>query len=83
MIALFPILQASQRDPLQADIVKLGRFSALTLGVTVLDRVDIGENTVVGAGSLVATSLPSNVLAYGNPARIIRERKAGEKFCAD
>jgi sugar O-acyltransferase (sialic acid O-acetyltransferase NeuD family) len=60
--------------------VKLGKFSALTLGVTVLDRLEIGENTVVGAGSLVVKPLPSNVLAYGNPAKIIRKREIGEKF---
>jgi sugar O-acyltransferase (sialic acid O-acetyltransferase NeuD family) len=60
--------------------VKLGKFSALTLGVTVLDRLEIGENTVVGAGSLVIKSLPPNVLAYGNPTNIIRERAIGEKF---
>jgi sugar O-acyltransferase (sialic acid O-acetyltransferase NeuD family) len=60
--------------------VKIGRYSALTLGVTVLDRLEIGENTVVGAGSLVLKSLPSNVLAYGNPAKIVRDRNVGEKF---
>jgi sugar O-acyltransferase (sialic acid O-acetyltransferase NeuD family) len=60
--------------------VKLGKYSALTLGVTVLDRLEIGENTVVGAGSLVLKSLPSNVLAYGNPLKIIRNRNIGEKF---
>ena len=60
--------------------VKLGKYSALTLGVTVLDRLEIGENTVVGAGSLVIKSLPDNVLAYGIPARIIRNRNVGEKF---
>jgi sugar O-acyltransferase (sialic acid O-acetyltransferase NeuD family) len=60
--------------------VKLGKFSAITLGVTILDRVEIGENTVVGSGSLVLKSLPDNVLVYGNPAKIIRERKQGEKF---
>jgi sugar O-acyltransferase (sialic acid O-acetyltransferase NeuD family) len=60
--------------------VKMGKFSALTLGVTVLDRLEIGENTVVGAGSVVLKSLPPNVLAYGNPAKIIRERAQNEKF---
>jgi sugar O-acyltransferase (sialic acid O-acetyltransferase NeuD family) len=60
--------------------VTLGKFSAITLGVTVLDRIEIGENTVVGAGSLVIKSLPDNVLAYGNPAKIIRSRKQFEKF---
>jgi acetyltransferase-like isoleucine patch superfamily enzyme len=60
--------------------VKIGKFSAITLGVTIIDRVEIGENTVVGSGSLVVKSLPDNVLVYGNPAKIIRERDKGEKF---
>jgi sugar O-acyltransferase (sialic acid O-acetyltransferase NeuD family) len=60
--------------------VKIGKFSAITLGVTILDRVEIGQNTVVGSGALVVKSLPDNVLAYGNPAKIIRERKEGDKF---
>jgi sugar O-acyltransferase (sialic acid O-acetyltransferase NeuD family) len=60
--------------------VKLGKFSAITLGVTVMDRVEIGENTVIGSGSLVTKSIPSNVLAYGNPVKIIRDRNQGEKF---
>lgn len=60
--------------------VVLGAFSALTLNVTVLDRIAIGDNTVVGAGSLVLKDLPNDVLAYGNPCKIIRSRKLGEKF---
>ncbi len=60
--------------------VKLGKFSAITLGVIVLDRTEIGENTVVGSGSLVIKSLPDNVLAYGNPSKIVRNRLPGEKF---
>lgn len=60
--------------------VKLGKFSAITLGVTVIDRLEIGSNTVVGSGSLVTKSLPDNVLAYGHPAKIIRKRTQGEKF---
>jgi len=60
--------------------VKLGKFSAITLGVTVVDRLEIGENTVIGSGSLVTKSLPDNVLAYGSPAKIIRNRIKGEKF---
>lgn len=60
--------------------VTLGEFSAITLGVTVIDRLKIGKNTVIGAGSLVLKDIPDNVLVYGNPARIIRTRKEGEKF---
>lgn len=61
-------------------LVTIKAFAAVTLGVTIFDRVTIGKNTVVGSGSLVTKDLPDNVLAYGNPAKIIRERKEGEKF---
>ncbi|MGI8648364.1 MAG: sugar O-acetyltransferase [Mycobacteriales bacterium] len=42
-------------------------------GVIVCPGVTIGENTVVGAGTVVTRDLPANVVAVGNPARIIRE----------
>lgn len=35
--------------------------------------VTIGDNTVVGAGSIVTKDLPANVLAVGNPCRVVRE----------
>lgn len=60
--------------------VKIGKYSAITLNVTIVDRLSIGENTVVGAASLVTKSLPDNVLAYGVPAKIIRERTKNERF---
>jgi sugar O-acyltransferase (sialic acid O-acetyltransferase NeuD family) len=60
--------------------VLLGKYSAITLGVTVIDRITIGENTVIGAGSVVVKNIPDNILAYGNPCKIIRYRKRAEKF---
>ena len=41
-------------------------------GVPVLPGVTIGDNTVAGAGAVVTKNLPANVVAVGNPARIIR-----------
>lgn len=41
-------------------------------GVIVLPGITIGENTVVGAGAVVSRDLPANVVAVGNPARVIR-----------
>jgi maltose O-acetyltransferase len=41
-------------------------------GVIVGPGVSIGENTVVGAGAVVIKDLPANVIAVGNPARVIR-----------
>jgi sugar O-acyltransferase (sialic acid O-acetyltransferase NeuD family) len=60
--------------------VSIGKFSAITLGVTILDRLKIGENSVIGSGSLVLKDIPDNVLAHGNPINKIRARLIGEKF---
>jgi sugar O-acyltransferase (sialic acid O-acetyltransferase NeuD family) len=61
-------------------LVTLKKYSAVTLGATVVDRITIGQNTVVGAGAVVTKSLPDNVVAYGVPAKAMRNRKQGEKF---
>ncbi|WP_405001050.1 DapH/DapD/GlmU-related protein [Hydrogenophaga palleronii] len=42
-------------------------------GAIVCPGVTIGENTVVGAGSVVVRDLPANVLAVGNPCRVVRQ----------
>jgi sugar O-acyltransferase (sialic acid O-acetyltransferase NeuD family) len=60
--------------------VNIGKYSAITLGVTILDRLNIGENSVIGSGSLVLKDIPDNVLAYGNPINKVRARLVGEKF---
>jgi maltose O-acetyltransferase len=46
-------------------------------GAIVLPGVTIGENTVVGAGAVVTRDLPANVVAVGNPARVVRSLDAG------
>ena len=48
----------------------------LGVNVTVLKGVTIGENTLVGAGSLVTRSLPANVIAAGSPAKVISQIKS-------
>jgi maltose O-acetyltransferase len=55
-----------------AEPITIGDNVWLGGGVTVCPGVTIGENTVVGAGSVVVRDLPANVVAVGNPARIIR-----------
>lgn len=37
--------------------------------------VTIGDNVVIGSGSIVTKDIPSNVIAYGNPCRVIRENQ--------
>jgi acetyltransferase-like isoleucine patch superfamily enzyme len=45
----------------------------LGANIIVLPGVEIGENSVIGAGSVVTRSIPKGVLAVGNPAKVIRE----------
>lgn len=45
----------------------------LGLNVIVLKGVTIGKNSVIGAGSVVTRNIPANVIAAGNPCRVIRE----------
>lgn len=53
--------------------VKLGENVMVGAGAVVLPRIQIGSNTTIGAGSVVTKSLPEGVVAYGNPAKIIKE----------
>jgi maltose O-acetyltransferase len=55
-----------------AEPIRIGDNVWLGGGVIVLPGVTIGENTVVGAGSVVTRDLPANVVAVGNPARVVR-----------
>lgn len=52
--------------------ITIGDNTWLGGNVTVLPGVSIGSNTVVGAGSVVVHDLPDNVVAVGNPARVLR-----------
>ena len=42
-------------------------------GVSILGGITIGENSIVGAGSVVTKDIPANVIAVGNPCRVLRE----------
>ena len=53
--------------------VRIGKNCWLGAGVIVLPGVTIGDNVVIGAGSVVTKDIPSNVLAVGNPCRVLRE----------
>ncbi|MBQ7224739.1 MAG: hypothetical protein IJX06_04235 [Clostridia bacterium] len=41
-------------------------------GVVVLPGVSIGDNSIIGAGSIVTKDIPANVVAVGNPCRVMR-----------
>ena len=69
-----PILPELREKGYQYNIpVRIGKNCWLGEGVVVLPGVTIGDNSVIGAGSIVTKDIPSNVVAYGNPCRVIRE----------
>ena len=53
--------------------ITVGNNVWIGANVSVLPGVSIGDNSVIGAGSVVTRSIPANVLAAGNPCRVIRE----------
>ncbi|MFD6138061.1 sugar O-acetyltransferase [Promicromonospora sp. NPDC060271] len=69
-----PVEPEPRRDKLEAALpIVLGDNVWLGGGVVVCPGVTIGDNTVVGAGAVVTRDLPANVVAVGNPARVVRE----------
>lgn len=53
--------------------VHIGKNVWLGGDVKVLAGVSIGDNTIIGTGSIVTKNIPSNVIAVGNPCKVIRE----------
>lgn len=53
--------------------VKIGNNVWIGAGVNILPGVTIGDNSVIGSGAVVTKDVPANVVAVGNPARILRE----------
>lgn len=53
--------------------VKIGRNCWIGAGVTIVPGVTIGDNTVIGAGSVVTKDIPANVVAVGNPCKVMRQ----------
>ena len=69
-----PILPQLRQKGLQYNMpVHIGRNCWLGAGVIVVPGVTIGDNVVIGAGSVVTKDIPSNVVAVGNPCRVLRE----------
>ena len=54
----------------QAAPVKIGSFTWIGGGSVILPGVTIGDNAVIGAGSVVTQSIPDNAVACGNPCKI-------------
>jgi len=60
--------------------VHVGSGTMIGLGANVIHGIAIGAHTVIGAGSTVVRDVPSNVVAFGLPARVIRARATGDRY---
>lgn len=63
-------LQTEADWKVERTVVKKG--ASIGSGATILSRVTIGENALVGAGSVVTRDVPANAIVAGNPARVLR-----------
>ena len=53
--------------------VHIGNNVWIGAGTTIVPGITIGDNSVIGAGSIVTKDIPENVVAVGNPCRVLRE----------
>lgn len=75
-----PILPELREKAYQFNMpVHIGKNCWLGAGVIVLPGITIGDNTVVGAGSIVTKDLPANAVAVGNPCKVLREINEHDK----
>ncbi|HKT47031.1 MAG TPA: acyltransferase [Candidatus Acidoferrales bacterium] len=63
-------LQTESDWTVERTLVKRG--ASIGSGATILARVTVGENAIVGAGSVVTKDVPANAVVAGNPAKILR-----------
>lgn len=69
-----PILPELREKGYQYNVpVRIGRNCWIGAGAILLPGVTVGNNTVIGAGSVVTKDIPANVVAVGNPCRVLRE----------
>lgn len=59
--------------------VNIGNNVWIGMGAMILPGVTIGDNSIIGAGSVVSRDIPANVIAFGAPCRVIREFNEHDK----
>ena len=70
-------LQTEADWGVEKTVVKRG--ASIGSGSTILSKVVIGENAIVGAGSVVTRDVPANTIVAGNPAKILRSTTSRSK----
>lgn len=75
-----PILPSLREKARQFNMpVHIGKNCWIGAGALIMPGVSIGDNTVIGAGSVVTKDIPPNVVAVGNPCRVMREISEHDK----
>lgn len=59
--------------------IRIGNNCWIGSGAVIMPGVTIGDNTVIGAGAVVTKDIPANVVAVGNPCRVLREIGAHDR----
>lgn len=73
-VATHPISPSLRKKCYQSNhSIHIGKNCWIGSGAIILPEVTIGDNVIIGAGSVVTKDIPSNVIAFGNPCRVIRE----------
>jgi acetyltransferase-like isoleucine patch superfamily enzyme len=67
------VLQTEEHWKVEPTLIQRG--ASIGSGATILARVTVGENAMVGAGSTVTRSVPPNSVVAGNPARILKKKE--------
>ena len=76
-----PILPELRKEAYQFNMpIHIGKNCWLGAGVIVLPGVTIGDNTVIGAGSVVTKDIPQGVIAVGNPCKVMRKITEEDKL---
>ena len=69
-----PLLPELRRQGYQYNkSIRIGRNCWIGAGAVIVPGVHIGDNAVIGAGSIVTKDIPSDVVAVGNPCKVLRE----------
>jgi len=53
--------------------VQIKKGTSIGIGSVIKDGISIGQNVIIGMGSVVTADIPDNMVAYGNPCKLIRE----------
>ncbi len=59
---------------------RIGGFSAVSIGAVLIHGIHVGEHSIVGAGATVLHNIKPLKVAYGTPAKAVRDRKVGDKY---